>query len=185
MNALKIFLGSIYGILVLLLLLLAHTGGKSHDNSESETEPDPEPTEERLDKDTADLIREAREVGNDGDLKVTLLWDFYADIDLHVLQPNGVEIFFNNKQDDTTGGFLDEDDKIGGPSSAENVYWENPPAGTYRIGLKYFGPSAETDLAESGICKVVVFQAGRSPKVFEVPMNEPEQEVIVTDLIYN
>lgn len=87
--------------------------------------------EEQVDTDTAQVdtaqaVREARNTGQTGNLKVTLLWDFYGDIDLHVMQPNGIVINFSNPQDAATGGALDVDNRQGGKGAAENIFCPIP-----------------------------------------------------------
>ena len=55
-----------------------------------------------------------------GDPQFTLLWDSKADIDLHVIEPGGKEIFWNDPKG-KLGGELDVDNVEGfGP---ENIYW--------------------------------------------------------------
>ena len=83
-----------------------------------------------------------------GDLKITLLWDFEGDIDLHVIEPNGNEIFWDNKVDRSTGGTLDVDNRRGGHASAENIYWEQPPKGQYKVYLHYFDKSSSSGVVE-------------------------------------
>ena len=97
MKGLKIILGIIYPILIILLLLSncnRHKAGEGQENTEEDART---VKEEQVDTDTAQVdtsqaVREARNTGQTGDLKVTLLWDFYGDIDLHVMQPNGIVI---------------------------------------------------------------------------------------------
>lgn len=84
-----------------------------------------------------------------GDPQFTLIWDTDADLDLHVIEPGGKEIYWeepNGKQ----GGELDVDNTKGfGP---ENIYWlvesDGPgtekvkgagPAGTYQWFVVYWG----------------------------------------------
>lgn len=81
-----------------------------------------------------------------GDPQFTLIWDTMVDLDLHVIEPGGKEIYWL----DTKGRFngeLDVDNREGlGP---ENIYWlkENPdggrdlglgPAGEYRWFVHYY-----------------------------------------------
>ena len=55
-----------------------------------------------------------------GDPQFTLLWDSEADLDLHVIEPGGVEIDWEHP-DGALGGTLDVDNCRGfGP---ENIYW--------------------------------------------------------------
>ena len=77
-----------------------------------------------------------------GDPQFTLIWDTRADLDLHVLEPGGSHIYWeerNGKQ----GAELDVDDVDGfGP---ENVYWGgemgkgNGPPGEYKWYVHYYG----------------------------------------------
>ncbi len=83
-----------------------------------------------------------------GDPQFTLVWDGQADIDLHVLEPGGSHIFWEERHGDL-GGELDVDDVDGhGP---ENVYWVvdrteagevvkgRGPAGEYKWFVEYYG----------------------------------------------
>jgi hypothetical protein len=73
-----------------------------------------------------------------GDPQFTLIWDSLADIDLHVFEPGGTEIFWEHTHGDQ-GGELDVDDIDGfGP---ENVYWVQGqgPAGDYKWYVHYYG----------------------------------------------
>jgi len=80
---------------------------------------------------------------NDADVTIRLDWAKLSgrtDIDLHVIDPAGEEIFFNHMRS-ASGGWLDRDDIIGpGP---EHVYWENAPEGTYTVKLHYY-PGSES-----------------------------------------
>jgi hypothetical protein len=79
-----------------------------------------------------------------GDLQVTLTWNSAADIDLHVVDPNGVHVFFANRSPSDSTARLDRDDTDGfGP---ENIH---VPAGqgrvgNYRIYIVHFGRSVPT-----------------------------------------
>ena len=61
-----------------------------------------------------------------GDVQATLRWTGDADLDLHVIDPEGFEIFFQNARS-PSGGQLDVDmvPEICGsnPSNVENVFW--------------------------------------------------------------
>lgn len=118
------------------------------------------------------MISRARQVGSSGDLKVTLLWDFYADIDLHILQPNGREIWYRNKSDASTGGMLDVDHRNGGLGAAENIYWQNPPSGQYKVAVKYYGQSKNTGKMEPGTCSVIVFLPNEQPKIYKMNLSQ-------------
>ena len=144
MKGIKIFLGSIYAVLIILILLsLMRCNRESErqvidtvlDDNEmidtSVTDSILEPVED------PDAIEQAQEIGGSGALKITLLWDFVGDIDLHVYEPNGFHIYYkgDHKKDLETGGELDQDNIPGGPGSAENIFWTNPPSGKYIVNI--------------------------------------------------
>lgn len=164
MKQLKIFLGIIYPILILMLLLSNCRGCKRNGEPQDDIVEDPA-------VDTTSVVEQAQQTGQSGNLKITLLWNFQGDIDLHVTQPNRKTIYYKEPTDASTGGFLDVDNTHGGNGSAENIFWENPPKGDYRVKLVYYQESQATGIAESGICSVVVFQQGMPPQTYQVNLN--------------
>lgn len=73
-----------------------------------------------------------------GALQINLAWNTNnTDIDLHVLDPSGTEIYYSNETS-RTGGQLDRDDTDGyGP---ENIFWrQNAPDGEYKVWVEYYG----------------------------------------------
>ena len=188
MNGLKALLVVIYPALILLLVLAHYTGCCNNMNECERVHID---TVVRVDtlvrvdtvvlEENSEQIRRARETGNSGDLKITLLWDFPGDIDLHVKQPNGKTINYRKTKDRSTGGFLDVDNRRGGNGSAENIYWEHPISGEYQVSLEYYQPSEGIGVIGAGDCTVVVFQKGREPQSFVVRMSTvKEKRNIVT-----
>lgn len=76
-----------------------------------------------------------------GDPQFTLIWDNDADLDLHVIEPGGKEIYWEDpKGKEGLGGELDVDNTKGyGP---ENIYWlRDDPTGEGKIKGK--GPAGE------------------------------------------
>ncbi len=79
-----------------------------------------------------------------GDVQVTLLWTSDSDLDLHVIDPSGFEIYYNNKTS-TSGGTLDHDEIPGCGSAStthvENVFWASgtAPPGQYQAFVENFG----------------------------------------------
>lgn len=73
---------------------------------------------------------------------MTLRWDNAADLDLHVTDPAGEEIWYSSPAS-TSGGTLDVD--ANGDCSddppVENVFWPTggAPNGTYRVTVVYYG----------------------------------------------
>jgi uncharacterized protein YfaP (DUF2135 family) len=127
-----------------------------------------------------ELIDKANEIGGNGKLKVTLLWDYPADLDLHVRQPNGVTLCYRNKLDTSTGGALDVDNTRGGQGAAENMFWENPISGTYEISVHYY--AVRSGAPRGGYCSVVVIR-GDSRKVYKLNMKNRNQMELVTKLV--
>ncbi|GEM_PF-3648411 len=77
-----------------------------------------------------------------GDVQVTLLWADGNDLDLHVTDPSGAEIYFSNPKS-PSGGTLDHDDTAGCSTTGthvENVFWPTggAPPGRYRLFVKNY-----------------------------------------------
>lgn len=142
-----------------------------------EPEPAPEPS------DSTDIIEEAESIGNSGGLKVTLMWDFMGDIDLRITQPNGSTIYWNNKRDTATGGYLDVDNREGGSGAAENTYWVRPQPGKYSVDLEYFAASKTKKITGKGECTVVVFQEGKEPQTYKTHMSVLKEKKHIVDVI--
>ena len=185
MKLLKFTLCFVYAIIILLLLLVNCNGCNNRMVSvpDNETTVPVDTASIDVPVDSVDVIEEAENVGNNGALKVTLLWNFKGDIDLHILQPNGNEIYWKRKTDAETGGFLDVDNREGGDGAAENIFWVNPMSGTYSISLKYFQPSETEKIKGSGVCSVVIFQEGKEPQTYEVYMSVLNEVKHVDDLV--
>lgn len=74
-----------------------------------------------------------------GDPQFTLLWDSEADLDLHVIEPGGKEIYWEDPKG-VRGGELDVDNTKGfGP---ENIYWMRAVEGSSEK-VKGAGPPGE------------------------------------------
>jgi hypothetical protein len=113
-----------------------------------------------------------------GDPQFTLLWDSVADIDLHVIEPGGKEIYWNDRKGNQ-GGELDVDNTDGyGP---ENIYWlkQNPdgskdlgpgPPGEYRWYVKYYGGNRGVPVATRW--KVRIKHEGRA-EIFQGKLTVP------------
>lgn len=79
-----------------------------------------------------------------GEIEVGLLWENKNDLDLHVIDPHGEEIFFGNRLA-RSGGELDVDRNAGcsmnvTSTPVEHVVWPvgHAPAGDYRIYVHHF-----------------------------------------------
>jgi uncharacterized protein YfaP (DUF2135 family) len=75
---------------------------------------------------------------------VTLRWSDLNDLDLHVIDPTGEEIYFQHRVS-TSGGTLDVDSNAACTSNiteqpVENIYWSagQAPHGQYQVHVRYF-----------------------------------------------
>lgn len=159
------------GAYVLLIALLMLSNCRGCDNTAPQTPPDDRSAEEV-----------AEQIGNDGDIKITLLWDFPGDVDLHVTQPNGVELWYQNMRDRSTGGELDVDNRRGGRGSAENIYWRNPPEGRYTVDVVMY--SLNDAAPQGGPVKVVIKENGRV-QTYDVRLSYGGQRVNVKSFTYS
>ena len=82
-----------------------------------------------------------------GTLRVTLSWDTATDVDLHVIEPGGTEIYYSNRSS-PTGGALDLDSNAGcgiDGVNQENIYWDLPANGTYTVGVDFWSDCADSE----------------------------------------
>ncbi len=74
-----------------------------------------------------------------GNIQITAAWQTASDIDLHVTDPTGAEVYYAARSS-ASGAVLDHDANAAcriAPPTVENVYWnrQTPPSGTYQIRL--------------------------------------------------
>lgn len=118
----------------------------------------------------ADLTQEMDELleimgAQSGKITVSLGWQTTDDLDLHVITPDGSEIFYGNKS--AGGGTLDVDMNVReeecGPSAVENIYFPNPMPGEYAVSVVNY-----TDRTEGDTPAVVRVTIGNKQKVFNI-----------------
>ncbi len=139
---------------------------------EPEPQPEPEPIEVRTDE------------GQDGEIRVTIEWDFPGDVDLHVTEPSGNEINYTNMRNNLTGGFLDVDNREGGTrynTAVENVFWSNPANGRYIVDLVMFRMS---DQAPNGGYVNIRIKNGASVQTYRARLTQRGQRVRVDTFNY-
>lgn len=78
-------------------------------------------------------------IGIAQELDFEVNWNVPTDIDLHVIEPSGEEIYFGNRES-ASGGELKSDDTSG--TGPENIFWDtNAPTGQYQIFVVNFSGS--------------------------------------------
>ena len=83
-----------------------------------------------------------------GDIQITMIWSSTADLDLHVVDPFGEEISFENPHSDSGGRLVNEGNgscALATTSPIENIFWATgtAPPGVYTIVVHYFGTCRE------------------------------------------
>lgn len=89
----------------------------------------------------ASLSTSVASVGT-GDVQVTLSWDADSDVDLHVVDPSGEEVYYANRTA-ASGGALDLDSNAGCSIDGvrnENITWPvgRAPRGQYTVRVDYW-----------------------------------------------
>lgn len=102
-----------------------------------------------------------------GEIQTNVTWDTKADVDLHLIDPSGKEIYYASRKS-PTGGELDLDSNAGcstdGPR-AENIFWADGlvvPHGEYILRVDYWSScgAAKTNYT------VTINLRGLPPKIF-------------------
>jgi len=100
-----------------------------------------------------------------GDLQISVAWDAPSDVDLHVIEPSGEEIYYDEPSS-ATGGVLDLDSNaacdIDGVNN-ENVTWPagRAPRGMYTVRVDYWN-----SCSVAATNYVVTVQRGGPPETF-------------------
>jgi len=75
-----------------------------------------------------------------GEVQVSISWDAESDVDLHVIDPNGDEVYYGQRVV-SSGGTLDLDSNAAcaiDHVKNENITWETALSGTYAVRVDYF-----------------------------------------------
>lgn len=120
-----------------------------------------------------------------GDVQVTLRWQGEADLDLHVIDPNGEEISYETPQS-TSGGILDVDangECQGEARPVENIYWPTgeAPDGTYEVRVVYYQSCGFTEPVDY---EVTITVDGEVMDVINAQMSSEGEEHPVTIFYY-
>lgn len=128
-----------------------------------------------------------------GDIQVSVSWDDTSDVDLHVIDPNGDEVYFSNPVV-ASGGHLDIDSNAGCTDDRdathpagfhknnENIVWPVGRAipGDYRVVLDYYSNcgTSPTDWV------VTVQRTGATAQIFTGSFSGAPNPVTVTTFTY-
>jgi hypothetical protein len=101
-----------------------------------------------------------------GDVQISISWTGASDVDLHVFDPSGEEVYWANRVA-ASGGELDLDSNPGctiDNTNNENIVWASgtAPAGEYRVVVDYW---ADCGVPRSDYV-VTVALAGQQPLIF-------------------
>ena len=135
-----------------------------------------------------DMSDRGQQIGASGQLKITLMWDDpSADLDLHVIEPNGYEIYYEggtegHMRDRSTGGSLDVDWQpgINDPDNiGENAVWPRSPRGTYKASVVCYGPEAIGPVD----CTVVVYQQDQPDQTYTLSLSGQGDRQEIPDIV--
>lgn len=101
-----------------------------------------------------------------GDVQVSVVWDAPTDVDLHVTDPSGEEIYFGNTSS-ASGGTLDLDSNAAcaiDNVNNENIVWPTgtAPSGTYDVNLVYWSACSQPQTNYT----VTIAVQGQPPQIF-------------------
>jgi hypothetical protein len=123
-----------------------------------------------------------------GDVQVSIAWNNYNDIDLHVLVESptfvpGVSLVNYTSRRGRCGGWLDVDENVvpRTPLAVENVFWARgiAPAGRYTVAVHHYRTWGGADPTP---VEVVVLVDGRQ-KRFETVVQAGRPPVVVTSFV--
>jgi uncharacterized protein YfaP (DUF2135 family) len=96
-----------------------------------------------------------------GDVQVSVSWDTPTDTDLHVIEPDGTELWARNGRAETlpSTGHLDLDSNqscdIDGTNN-ENATWQHAPPGHYIVRVVYYSVCGTTNVTTHYVVTVQV-----------------------------
>lgn len=118
-----------------------------------------------------------REGAQSSDVQISLMWNNYNDLDLHVVCPSGERLHGGNKNS-ACGGELDVDANVRAETRkpVENVFWEEgqAPAGRYQVYVHYYKKHKKRRSKDPTKFQVIVNQGG-DPREYngELSMGDP------------
>jgi hypothetical protein len=167
------------------LFLLDAREGKEKELTELQTRYTAYDRDQRMEQtdDSLQLEMQRRRSGTDpridpqAELQVEVMWDSnYTDVDLHVIEPGGEEVFYNH-QNSANHGWLHADVTTGfGP---ETYTIPRMAAGPYQIALHYYAGD-DTRMTMETLVHVIIYVRGQRQDRFIALTAKDEREVVAT-----
>ena len=119
----------------------------------------------------------------DMDLRIILSWDAdNTDIDIHVLEPNGEEAYYQNRRT-ASGGFVSQDITTGyGPEEYLQLKGQD---GVYKVLTHYFGSSQQKLTGPATATATVYTSWGRPDEkrqILSLRLDKPKEKVTVGEI---
>lgn len=116
----------------------------------------------------------------DNEIRCSLIWDGYTDLDLHCITPNGFHISYNQKRSMRCSGYLDVDaNGVDGKTltPVENIRWaENAPTGRYQFYVHNY--HERTNYREGTPYKVELEINGQVYTYNGAPLRDGQKEIV-------
>jgi len=167
------------------LLLLDAREGKDKELTELQTRYAAYDRDRRMQQtdDSLQLEMQRRRSGTDpridpqAELQVEVMWDSnYTDVDLHVIEPGGEEVFYNH-QNSANHGWLHADVTTGfGP---ETYTIPRMAGGPYQIALHYYAGD-DTRMTMETLVHVIIYVRGQRQDRFIALTAKDDREVVAT-----
>jgi len=133
---------------------------------------------------TPTIVSRATEVTilGTGDVQVSLRWSTFADLDLHLIDPTGAEIYFADPRA-ASGGELDVDANFSPCQQTlvpvENIFFPTglTPRGRYRVWVHYHPSCGDQGVSEY---ELTINRIGQPPLILTGTVRSPNEESDVT-----
>lgn len=118
------------------------------------------------------------------DIRIIMNWNLIdVDLDLHIIEPNGEECYYGNKETQTGARFSKDFTQGYGP---EQYLIRNSIKGKYQIKTNYFG---ETELTENGPATVMVeiytTKAGKTVRTLKtIQLGKIKENEILAEIVW-
>lgn len=124
-----------------------------------------------------------REGAQSSDVQISLMWNNYNDLDLHVLCPSGERIHGGNKTSGC-GGELDVDANVRAETRkpVENVFWQDgqAPAGRYQVYVHYYKKHKKRRSKDPTKFQVIINQGG-DPREYNGELSAGDPIMLVAE----